>query len=153
MPVPLNYGVRRFQTILSEYLAKGYRYFWLDFEGSATPSKAPYIRSFHDCVDTECLGEEVVLYGSNIRRENNPHLQNPRCPASDFLTAPLGVDIIGVNREPQRGGGGDLNTRRPYVPPSAAEVHGTNDYLPEFLAGKKLILKIGEEPKYFPDFL
>jgi hypothetical protein len=28
-----------------------------------------------------------------------------RSAASDFLTALLGVDIIGVNREPQRGGG------------------------------------------------
>ncbi|OPY37772.1 MAG: hypothetical protein A4E35_01054 [Methanoregula sp. PtaU1.Bin051] len=121
VPVPLKYGVRRFQSILSGYLAKGYRYFWLDFEGSNTTSKAPHIRSFHDCVETEGLGEEVVLYGSNIRRENNPHLPDPRCPASDFLTAPLGVDIIGVNREPQRGGG-DPGTRRPYIPPPAEEV-------------------------------
>jgi len=121
VPVPLKYGVRRFQSILLEYLTKGYRYFWLDFEGSNTTSKAPHIRSFHDCVDTEGLGEEVVLYGSNIRRENNPHLPDPRCPASDFLTAPLGVDIIGVNREPQRGGG-DPGKRRPYVPPPADEI-------------------------------
>jgi hypothetical protein len=119
VPVPLKYGVRRFQSILSEYLAKGFRYFWLDFEGSNTTSKAPHIRSFHDCVDTEGLGEEVILYGSNIRRENNPHLPDPRCPASDFLTAPLGVDIIGVNREPQRGG--DPNNRRSYVPPPLEE--------------------------------
>jgi len=118
VPVPFKYGVRKFQTILSEFLAKGYRYFWLDFEGSNTTSKAAHIRSFYDCVDTEGLGEEVVLYGSNIRRENNPHLPDPRCPASDFLTAPLGVDIIGVNREPQRGGG-EPGARRPYVPPPA----------------------------------
>jgi hypothetical protein len=35
-------------------------------------------------------------------------------------------------------------------PPSAAEVHGTNDYLPRFLAGKnakKSHPKLGEEPK------
>lgn len=118
VPVPFKYGARKFQSILSEFLAKGYRYFWLDFEGSNTTSKAAHIRSFHDCVDTEGVGEEVILYGSNIRRENNPHLPDPRCPASDFLTAPLGVDIIGVNREPQRGGG-DPGTRRPYVPPPA----------------------------------
>ena len=120
VPVPLKYGVRRFQSILAEYLGTGYRNFWLDFEGSNTTSKAPYIRGFHDIVDMQGLGEEVILYGSNIRRENNPHLPDPRCPASDFLTAPLGVDIIGVNREPQRGGG-DLGARRPYVPPPIEE--------------------------------
>lgn len=120
VPVPLKYGVRRFQLILSEYLGTGYRNFWLDFEGSNTTSKAPYIRTFHDIVDTKGLGEEVILYGSNIRRENNPHLPDPRCPASDFLTAPLGVDIIGVNREPQRGGG-DPGSRRTYVPPPIEE--------------------------------
>ena len=118
VPIPLKYGVRRFQSILTEYLGKGYRNFWLDFEGSNTTSKAPYIRTFHDIVDTQGLGGEVILYGSNIRRENNPHLPDPRCPASDFLTAPLGVDIIGVNREPQRGGG-DSEGRRTYVPPPA----------------------------------
>jgi hypothetical protein len=121
VPVPLKYGLRRFQSFLSEYLAKGYRYFWLDFEGSNTTSKAPHIRSFHDCVDSDGLGEEVILYGSNIRRENNPHLTDPRCPASDFLTAPLGVDIIGVNRESRRGGG-DPNSRLSYVPPPVEEV-------------------------------
>ncbi|MCK9631008.1 MAG: hypothetical protein M0R30_05140 [Methanoregula sp.] len=120
VPVPFKYGVRKFQSILSGYLGKGYRYFWLDFEGSSTTSKAAHVRAFHDSVDTEGLGEEVVLYGSNIRRENNPHLPDPRCPASDFLTAPLGVDIIGVNREPQRGGG-DPGNRRPYVPPPPEE--------------------------------
>jgi hypothetical protein len=120
VPVPLKYGVRRFQSILTEYLGKGYRNFWLDFEGSNTTSKAPYIRTFHDIVDTQGLGEEVILYGSNIRRENNPHLPDPRCPASDFLTAPLGIDIIGVNREPQRGGG-DPGSRRTYVPPPIEE--------------------------------
>jgi len=120
VPVPLKYGVRRFQSILTEYLGNGYRNFWLDFEGSNTTSKAPHIRAFHDIVDTQGLGEEVILYGSNIRRENNPHLPDPRCPASDFLTAPLGVDIIGVNREPQRGGG-DPGSRRPYVPPPVEE--------------------------------
>jgi hypothetical protein len=121
VPIPLKYGVKRFRSILTEFLAKGYRYFWLDFEGSNSMSKAPHIRSYHDCVTTEGLEEDVVLYGSNIRRENNPHLSDPRCPASDFLTAPLGVDIIGVNREPQRGGG-DPNARRPYIPPPADEV-------------------------------
>jgi hypothetical protein len=37
-------------------------------------------------------------------------------------------------------------------PPSAAEVHGTNDYLPRFLAGKnakKSHPKLGEEPNFF----
>lgn len=120
VPVPLKYGVRIFQSTLTEYLVKGYRNFWLDFEGSNTTSKAPHIRTFHNIVDTQGLGEEVILYGSNIRRENNPHLPDPRCPASDFLTAPLGVDIIGVNREPQRGGG-DPGTRRTYVPPPIEE--------------------------------
>jgi hypothetical protein len=86
----------------------------LDFEGSNTTSKVSYIRAFHDIIDTEGLTEEVVLYGSNIRRENNPHLPESRCAASDFLTGPLGVDIIGVNREPQRGGGGG-------TPPPAEE--------------------------------
>jgi hypothetical protein len=120
VPIPFKYGVRKFQSILSDNLGKGYRYFWLDFEGSNTTSKAPYIRAFHDIVESVGLGEEVVLYGSNIRRENNPHLPDPRCPASDFLTAPLGVDIIGVNREPQMGGG-DPGKRRPYVPPPPEE--------------------------------
>lgn len=117
VPVPFKYGTRPFQSILRDYLGKGYRYFWLDFEGSNTTSKASFIRAFHDMVHSEGLDEEVVLYGSNIRRENNPHLPDPRCPASDFLTAPLGVDIIGVNREPQRGGG-----PRPYIPPPHEEV-------------------------------
>lgn len=120
IPIPFKYGSRPFRSILMEYLAKGYRYFWLDFEGTSTASKASYVRSFHDCVETEGLEEEVVLYGSNIRRENNPHLQDARNPASDLLTAPLGVDIIGVNREPQRGGG-DPSKRRPYIPPPVEE--------------------------------
>jgi hypothetical protein len=118
VPIPLKYGSRKFRIFLSEFLAKGYRNFWLDYEGNNTTSRIPHIRSFHEIVESEGLEEEVILYGSNIRRENNPHLPDPRCPASDFLTAPLGVDIIGVNREPQRGGG-DPGARRPYVPPPA----------------------------------
>jgi hypothetical protein len=121
VPLPLKYGVRRFQEFLTDYLGRGYRYFWLDFEGSNTTSKAAHIRAFHNIVDTEGLEDEVVLYGSNIRRENNPHLSELRCPVSDFLTAPLGVDIIGVNREPQRGGG-DGTGYRNYVPPPIEDV-------------------------------
>ncbi len=118
VPIPLKYGSRKFRLFLSEFLANGYRNFWLDYEGNNTTSRISHIRSFHEIVESEGLTEEVILYGSNIRRENNPHLTDPRCPASDFLTAPLGVDIIGVNREPQRGGG-DPGARRQYVPPPA----------------------------------
>jgi len=170
VPVPLKYGVRKFQSILSGFLAKGYRYFWLDFEGSATTSRAAHIRAFHDRVGTEGLGEEVVLYGSNIRRENNPHLPDPRCPVSDFLTAPLGVDIIGVNREPQRGGG-DPGKRKPYVPPPPEEsiphkarLLDREDYTyvkyPAFSRSRELFAKyhineglIRDNPKFYSNFV
>lgn len=170
VPVPLKYGVRKFQSMLSGFLANGYRYFWLDFEGSATTSRAAHIRAFHDSVETEGLGEEVVLYGSNIRRENNPHLPDPRCPVSDFLTAPLGVDIIGVNREPQRGGG-DPGKRKPYVPPSPEEsiphkarLLDREDYTyvkyPAFSRSHELFAKyhideglIRDNPKFYSNFV
>lgn len=121
VPIPTKYGSKSFRSFVSGFIQRGYRYFWIDFEGSSIISRLPHIRSFHDIIDAEHLENEVILYGSNIRRENNPHLSEPRCPASDILMAPLGIDIIGVNREPQRGGG-DPGDRRPYIPPPAEEV-------------------------------
>jgi len=106
VPVQSKYGLKTFRAFVSDFVSKGYRNFWIDFEGSGITSRTSHIRSFHEIVDSEGLENEVVLYASNVRRENNPHMTDLRSAASDILTAPLGVDIIGVNREPQRGGGG-----------------------------------------------
>ncbi len=89
IPIPFKYGGRRFQSILDEYLSKGYRYFWLDFGGSNTTSKASYIRAFHDKVDSEGLGEEVILYGSNIRarKQSSPSRSKMSCHRFPYCAA------------------------------------------------------------------
>lgn len=100
VPLPLRYGQKKFIEIVKIYLAAGYRYFWMDFEGGSVTTKMSVIRSFHQNVDSMGLTEDVVLYGSNIRRERNPRRLTVACPAGDIISAPLGVDIIGVNRDP-----------------------------------------------------
>ncbi|MCK9313578.1 MAG: hypothetical protein M0P20_05970 [Methanocorpusculum sp.] len=101
IPLSLKYGNRRFTSILDSYLSKGYRNFWIDFEGGSELSKTQFIRSYHKKVADMKLEEEVVLYGSNIRREQHPRREEIACLAGDILSAPLGIDIIGVNREPK----------------------------------------------------
>jgi len=78
----------------------GYRYFWLDLEGRPSVSSTPQLRAFHEVISHAGLEDEVILYGSNVRREINPHKDVSACPASDVLSSPLGVDFIGVNRDP-----------------------------------------------------
>jgi len=102
VPIPLRYGTRRFTGILNSYLSEGYRNFWIDFEGGSELSKIQFIRSYHKKVADMKLEEEVVLYGSNIRREQHPRRDEVACLAGDILSAPLGIDIIGVNREPKK---------------------------------------------------
>lgn len=104
VPLPLKYGVKNFIEVLNNYLDKGYRYFWLDFEGGSSFSKSPFIRAYHERIERTGLIDKVVLYASNISRELNPDSKQIECVASDILASPLGVDIIGVNRAPQRGG-------------------------------------------------
>lgn len=104
VPLTFRYGPEIFSKILKEYLDTGYRYFWMDFEGNSVNKNTGFIRAFHHTVDSYNLGDEVVLYGSNIRREQNLHYVDVDSPGSDVLSSPLGFDLIGVNRLPRVGG-------------------------------------------------
>lgn len=99
VPLPTEYGVKPFRELLSYFLLKGYRYFWMDFQSSNTMRKAPVIRAFHELVSKYQLKDETVFYGSNLQRELNPDKKEIECRASDILSAPFGLDIIGVNKE------------------------------------------------------
>lgn len=103
-PLPLKYGVKVFRDVLRDYIDKGYKYFWLDFEGASSFSKSALVRAYHEIINKAGLVNKVVLYATNISREINPDSKQIECDASDVLASPLGVDIIGVNRAPQRGG-------------------------------------------------
>lgn len=103
VPLPLRYGVRIFRDMLSGMIDTGYRYFWMDFEGTNSISKAPHLRAFHEVIDRKGIEDKVILYATNVRRELNPHIQDIKCGASDVLVSPLGADFLGVNREPIRG--------------------------------------------------
>lgn len=101
VPLSLKHGVRKFQELLKEYIDSGYRYFWLDFEAASSYNKTPFIRSYHKLIEEKELIDKVVLYATNIRRENNPHINDITSIASDVVSSPLGIDILGVNRSPQ----------------------------------------------------
>lgn len=107
VPLSLKHGITKFEKLLREYIDFGYDYFWLDFEGSSSYSRTSYIRHFHSIIDDEYgITDNVVLYATNMRREMNPHVTDNVSVASDVLSSPLGIDILGVNRAPQGGGGG-----------------------------------------------
>jgi hypothetical protein len=107
VPISLKLGVLKCQDMFKTFLDKGYRKFWFDFEGSGSMAFAPNIRRFHEIIDKPGLIDEVIFYATNVRREKNPHLIDDLCSASDVLSAPLGVDFVGVNRSPKRRAGGD----------------------------------------------
>lgn len=106
VPISLKLGVLKCQDMFKTFLDMGYRKFWFDFEGSGSMAFAPNIRRFHEIIDKPGLIDEVIFYATNIRREKNPHPPDDSCGASDILSAPLGVDFVGVNRSPKRGGPG-----------------------------------------------
>jgi hypothetical protein len=108
VPISLKLGVLQCQEMFKKFLDMGYRKFWFDFEGSGSLAFAANIRSFHKIIDKPGLIDEVIFYATNIRREKNPHPPDDSCGASDILSAPLGVDFVGVNRSPKRRGGGDI---------------------------------------------
>lgn len=108
IPISLKMGPNSFKSILTTLLDEGHRFFWLDFEGAGSLKYSPQIRGFHKIIDKMGLIDNVLLYATNIRREINPHATDEFCGASDILSSPLGVDIIGVNKSPQAGGGRPL---------------------------------------------
>jgi len=114
-PISLRYGVLSFKEMVTDFLDKGYRYFWLDFEGSGSMRYAAQIRGFHEVVERAGLIDEAILYATNVRRELNPHIPDASCGASDVLSSPLGVDFIGVNRAPLGGGGKSTYTKEQLV--------------------------------------
>ena len=101
VPVSTRYGVKPTEELVTEMLDAGYRNFWFDLEGRASVSVTAQLRRFHRVVDRQGLDDKVILYGSNIKRERNPHKIDSASAASDVLAAPLGFDIVGVNRDTQ----------------------------------------------------
>lgn len=101
VPVSTRYGVKSSEKLVHEMLDSGYRNFWFDLEGRASVSVTAQLRGFHRVVDRQGLDDKVILYGSNIKRERNPHRDNSASAASDVLATPLGFDIVGVNRDTQ----------------------------------------------------
>lgn len=114
VPVSTRYGIKPTEKLVSEMLDAGYRNFWFDLEGRASVSVTAQLRRFHRVVDRQGLDDKIMLYGSNIRREINPHKKDLASAASDVLATPLGFDIVGVNRNPQAPWMGG-NTK--YTPP------------------------------------
>lgn len=118
VPLSLKHGITKFEELLREYIDLGYRYFWMDFEGSTSYSRAPYIRHFHSITDREYgLVDNIVLYATNMRRENHSQVKDEVLAASDVVSSPLGIDLLGVNRAPQAGGNGPIEN-----PPSSDEI-------------------------------
>lgn len=111
VPIPIRYGINKFKEIINEYKDKGFRYFWIDCEGVSTFQISSHLRSYNRLIDKAGIVDKTLLYISNIRREINPDKKEVECSASDLLTSPLGADILGVNKEPQKGGDGT------YIPP------------------------------------
>jgi len=103
VPVSTRYGLNSSARLVEDMLDSGYRYFWFDLEGRASTAIAPLMRRFHRVVDKHGLDDKVVLYGSNIRREINPHKSDSASAASDILATPIGFDFVGVNKDTQRG--------------------------------------------------
>jgi hypothetical protein len=118
VPLSLKHGITKFEELLREYIDLGYRYFWMDFEGSTSYSKTSYIRHFHSITDREYgMVDKIVLYATNMRRENHSQVRDDVLAASDVVSSPLGIDILGVNRAPQAGGNGPQEN-----PPSPEEI-------------------------------
>ncbi len=113
-PLPLKYGIIIYRDVLRKYLDSGYRYFWLDLEGSSSSAKAIWIRAFRQVVEDYGVDDKTLLHVTNVRRERNPHSKEERSEPSDILAAPLGADFVGVNREPQRAPEGAVS---PALPP------------------------------------
>lgn len=105
IPISFKYGVTAFREMIKDFIDQGYHNFWLDFEGSSSMSGAPHIRGLRKIIDKKGLIDKILLYATNIRREQNPNPKDDSCGASDILSAPLGIDFVGVNRAPQAGGG------------------------------------------------
>ncbi|WAI00480.1 hypothetical protein [Methanogenium organophilum] len=101
VPVSTRYGTKPTEKLVTEMLDAGYRNFWFDLEGRASVSVTAQLRKFHRVVDRQGLDDKVILYGSNIKRERNPHRSDSASAASDVLATPLGFDIVGVNRDTQ----------------------------------------------------
>lgn len=117
VPISTRYGKTKFIEIAKDLIESGHRYFWFDLEGRASTSFTTQLRSFFRIVDDEGLDDKIVLYGTNIQRELSPHKSDSASAASDILATPMGLDFVGVNREPQHG---PMNIK--YIPPPKEEI-------------------------------
>ena len=166
VPVSTRYGMNPSAELIEEMLNSGYRYFWFDLEGRSTTRIAPLIRRFHRVVDKKGLGDKVVLYGSNIRREINPNKKDSASAASDILATPIGFDFVGVNRETQRSWFGGIYTPPPpevtiqhkgrlfdyenYEYVKFSDFKSTNDILQRYGVG---VRELTGKPAFYSDFI
>lgn len=110
VPVSLKFGIKDIERLVKEYIKKEFFNIWFDFEGSAvTKPKIARIRSFLRKVDNNGRMYDIVIFSTNIKREIISNPKSEKSPSSDILTSLIGSNLIGVNRDPRRPPGGDLN--------------------------------------------
>lgn len=106
VPISLRYNIDEIKQITKHHLENEHFLFWVDYEGasSADSAKLSKIRAMHRMLEKQERHNEVILYSTNMRREITSNTKKNESPSSDVLTTIGGANIVGVNREPPRGG-------------------------------------------------
>jgi len=108
VPLSLNFNIDEIKMIANEYIKKERYYIWIDYEGtnSADLTKLGKLRHFLRQFKGSVFNN-VIIFSTNIKREIISHKSKIESPSSDVLASIMGANIIGVNREPKRGGSVD----------------------------------------------
>jgi hypothetical protein len=104
LPFSLKLSGEEIKALAEHYIKNEHYYIWLDFEHepSTSPSVIWRLRQLRDIFEKAGVFDKTLFHATNIRREISSHKDESESPSSDVLTSVIGVNIIGVNREPQR---------------------------------------------------
>ena len=93
--------------LINHYLEKEMFYFWIDFESApADLSKGNLggkIGQINRLLRNSKQFDKCIILATNIKREIISNSKNDKSPASDILTTLCGANLVGVDKDPQRG--------------------------------------------------
>jgi len=100
VPLSLNFSMNDTESLVKEYISKGYSHIWIDFEGANTTdiTKIPKLKQFYSLLRRSELFDDTIFYTTNIKREITTNSKKEENPSSDILASLEGGNFVGVNQ-------------------------------------------------------
>lgn len=105
VPISLKFSIGDVKKLVEYYLKKERYYFWIDFETyPVNENISAQIREINATLRNSKYFDKCLLFVTNIKREIISHSKLDKSPASDILGMLCGANLVGVDRDPQKGG-------------------------------------------------